>query len=348
MGDIKDSRKIVYVFDASCAKKDYGVVKEHVINYLNAFEVSVDSGELLYSDDEKGLDYYQAIFSYPCGKIGLRRSSENEHWILKIPNKGEILVRDDGNINILGELEKKRDIPLEERSESYVPAVITVVYIRATFAKNRGSFECINGHHDVCYNVVDPEKSYGTSYIKDSSTKLGIYTDKFGNIKITLFYEGPKGSVAKKHFVLIGGHKYSVQEYIAMLNDGIRDEKIPLEEQKLISAMFNDPRISSMLENFLAKIPASLDEWHRLQSIAIDNDYAAVQINEQNRFAEEQRRLQEEHDKKLAKAKVDYDKQIDRLNVKVMELASKLAEHSSDDKGGPVFVKSGRRGKNNI
>lgn len=347
MVDIKDSRKIVYVFDASCAREDYGIVKEHVINYLNAFEVSVDSGELLYSDDEKGLDYYQAVFSYPCGKIVLRRSSEND-WILKIPNKGEIFVRDDGNINILGELEKKKDIPLEERSESYVPAVITVVYIRATFAKNRGSFECINGHHDVCYNVVDSKKTYGTSYIKDSSTKLSIYTDKFGNIKITLFYEGPKGSIAKEHFILIGGHKYSVQEYITMLNDGIRDEKIPLEEQKLISAMFNDPRISSMLENFLAKIPTSLDEWYRLQSLAIDNDYAAAKINEQNRFAEEQIRLQEEHDEKVAKINADCDKQVDRLNAEVMKLASKLAGDSSDDKGGPVFVKSDRRGKNNI
>lgn len=327
MESIDDSRKIIYVFDAAQFKDKCNIVSEHVIHYLNNCGVYIKSGDFLNGNSKKGLEYYQAAFSCDSGAIKVKRDgiSGSKYWLLETPNEEQINIYDNGNITFCSKLEYKTT----HWTEQYLR------YIRTMSTKNSVSFRCAR---DYCSRMWD-DTQFNCHSTGISSAQLDIHWDEFGNVEIELFYKDRNIDFAKKHSILIGGHVYSVEKYIGMLNDSICNEGIPLEEQKWLKVLFLDPRLSAILEKLLKKIPTSKEEWYSLKRKNIDGKCSDATTEELNLFANQQVELQTSHDKRIASIRSLHDRQCKALDTKSTKLDAKLAEGFPQDDDRPRLIK---------
>lgn len=327
MESIDDSRKIIYVFDAAQFKEKCNIVSEHVIHYLNNCGVYIKSGDFLNGNSKKGLEYYQAAFSCDSGAIKVKRDgiSGSKYWLLETPNEKQINIYDNGNITFCSKLEYKTT----HWTEQYLR------YIRTMSTKNSVSFRCAR---DYCSRMWD-DTQFNCHSTGISSAQLDIHWDEFGNVEIELFYKDRNIDFARKHSILLGGHVYSVEEYIGMLNDSICNEGIPLEEQKWLKVLFSDPRLSALLEGLLKKIPASKEEWYTQRARIIDARHSAAMISENNRFNMENTALQAIHDEKVKRIQTIYGRQCTRLKSEKEKLETIIGDGSQQDDGRPRLIK---------
>lgn len=327
MEDVNDSRQIVYVFDATEPKESWNIVSEHVKHYLYTHGISINKGNLLNSSSKKKIDCYQGIFSCQYGEVKVKRDGTTGHkyWLLEISDGEEINIYDDGNITFC-------DKPVYKarrwKSEYFT-------YITTMLTKNCASFEYEKRYFEtMCDDTLTDCRSTDVS-----SARLDIRWDDFGNIEIELFYKDRNTDFAKKHSVLIGDCVYPVEEYIKMLNDSIFDEKVPIEEQEWMKALFSDPRLSALLGDLLKKIPASKEEWYNRERGIIDRKHSTIMTKEFNLFDMAKTELQKRHDDRVERIKTLYSKKCSLLDAKMEKLEARLDKDSKQDEGRPRLVK---------
>lgn len=327
MESINDSRKIIYVFDATEPKESWNIVSEHVKHYLETCKIYINKGDLLHSDSKKKIDCYQGVFSCQYGEITVKRCGTTGHkyWLLEISDGEEINIYDDGNITFVDKPVCKTNF----HESRYL------VFIRTMSTKNCTSFSYEKRYHDK----MEDETQVSSRSSDVSRAQVNIYWDEFGNIKIELFYKDRNTDFSKTHSILIGNHIYSIEEYFEMLNDSICDEGIPDLEQEWMKALFSDPRLSALLEGLLKKIPASKKEWYTQRARIIAARHSAAMISENNRFNIENTTLQAIHDKKVERIQTIYGRQCTHLENEKEKLETIVGDGSQQDEGRPRLVK---------
>ena len=327
MESINDSRKIIYAFDAAVSKEKYNFVSEHVIHYLETCKIYINKGDLLHSSSKKKIDCYQGIFSCQRGEVKVKRDGTTGHkyWLLEISDGEEINIYDDGNITFCSKPVYKASWWKSEY----------LTFIKTMLTKNCASFEYTKRYFETMWDDTLTD-CRGTDV---SSAQVNIHWDEFGNIKIELFYKDRNTDFAKKYSVLIGDCVYPVEEYIKMLNESIFDEKVPIEEQEWMKALFSDPRLIATLEGLLKKIPASKEEWYTQRARIIAARHSAAMISENNRFNIENTALQAIHDKKVERIQTIYGRQCTHLENEKEKLETIIGDGSQQDEGRPRLVK---------